>query len=177
MNLLMRQNFKENVRLFKSVKRKLRCILGEDIFMEHIGSTALKRMWGKNIIDVLIGAKNLQEVEKMARKLEKHKFFRGRNHASGSYIFLASRQSETKSGDVHLHVVVEQTETFCDFLSVKAYLCANPAVAANYVACKRLAAQEAQNDRARYKALKSIYMTKIVEEAKQWSCTQKATTF
>lgn len=37
MSLIVRQNFKKNARLFKSVQQELRGILGNDIFIEHIG--------------------------------------------------------------------------------------------------------------------------------------------
>lgn len=172
MSLIVRQNFKKNARLFKSVQQELRRVLGDDIFIEHIGSTAVKRMWGKNIIDIVIGVSDEREVEKTVQKLERHKFFRGRNHASGSYIFMASRQSETKSGDVHLHVVVRQSEAFNDFLSLKAYLCANGRAVSDYVAHKRFAVRQAQNDRERYKALKSLFMAKIIEDARKFNRVQ-----
>ena len=167
-NFFIRQNFKRNAHLFKSIQRELKHILSENTMIEHIGSTSIKRMWGKNIIDIAIGVQNEAEVEKVAQQLEKHRFFRGRNHASGAYIFLASRQSETKSGDIHLHVVPRQSDAFYDFLSVRAYFRANPKAVSDYIAYKRFAVHEAQNNRARYKAIKSIFMAKIVKEARDF---------
>ncbi len=47
---LKRQNIKENKRIYKDILIKLREELGNDVTINHVGSTAIPNMYGKNII-------------------------------------------------------------------------------------------------------------------------------
>lgn len=53
---LVRQNFKQNKKIFNNVKKQLPKEFDLGIPIDHVGSTALKNMYGKNIIVILIGA-------------------------------------------------------------------------------------------------------------------------
>lgn len=112
---LVRQNYRENMRLFCKIKRKLSSILGNEVAIEHVGSTAIKRMSGKNIIDILVGVPENEEVEKIAKKIDEMGYSRGKNNSSGDYIFFASRAAETASGDTHIHLAAQNSERFRDF--------------------------------------------------------------
>lgn len=98
--------------------------------IEHVGSTALPQMSGKNIIDILIGVPTLKEMEPIAQQIEKRNFFRGKKHAAGAYIFFTSQQNETTNGDIHLHLTLQNSERFQDFILFKTYLLKHPEVAA-----------------------------------------------
>ena len=51
---LVRQNFKTNKKIYNETKHNLRKKLDKSISIEHVGSTAIPNMYGKNIIDIPI---------------------------------------------------------------------------------------------------------------------------
>lgn len=52
---IMEQDLVANQRYFAEIKQQLRTLLGDTVTIEHVGSTAVPGLIGKNIIDVLIG--------------------------------------------------------------------------------------------------------------------------
>ena len=60
---LHKQNYKDNKKIYRSIESKIREKLGNNVPINHVGSTAIKNMWGKNIIDVLVGANSEYEME------------------------------------------------------------------------------------------------------------------
>ena len=47
---LKRQNIKENKKVYNEVLKRLKNELGNDVTINHVGSTAIPNMYGKNII-------------------------------------------------------------------------------------------------------------------------------
>ena len=67
---LEKQNFKENKKFYNKIEKELRKKLKIDIPIEQVGSTAIPDMYGKNIMDILIGAKDNIEFEEVKNILE-----------------------------------------------------------------------------------------------------------
>ena len=102
---LVRQNYLKNKRLFNKIRIQLAVSLVKDIKIEHVGSTAIPNMSGKNIIDVLVGAPNIELLETLASKIEELGFFPStKNNVDSGCLFFASSQSETESGDTHIRL-------------------------------------------------------------------------
>ncbi|OGB74503.1 hypothetical protein A2V68_02715 [candidate division Kazan bacterium RBG_13_50_9] len=164
----IRQNYRENTRLFNKIKCQFICILGGNVVIEHVGSTAIPKMSGKNIIDILIGVPTISEIKKVAQKIDKAGYFRGRHNPSGEYIFFASRNTETGSGDTHIHLTAQNTERYDDFLALKKYLLDRPSVAKKYSDLKRNITKTAGNDRQKYKLLKNDYIDELLKSARKY---------
>ncbi len=61
---LVKQDYDENKKLYEKVENELRKKIGEDIPITHVGSTAIPSiLYGKNIIDILVGAKDKEQFE------------------------------------------------------------------------------------------------------------------
>ena len=73
---LKKQNFEENKIKFEILKTKLKSILKADAPISHVGSTAIPKMFGKNIIDILVGAKDEGEFLKFSKLLTKNGYFK-----------------------------------------------------------------------------------------------------
>lgn len=170
---IVRQNYKKNVCLFNNTKDKLTAILGNNVIIDHIGSTAIPKMSGKNIIDIVVGVPQLCDIENTASTLEQTKFYRGTNNSHGDYIFFASRKEETKSGDIHIHVVMQDSERFNDFISIKQYLLNNPKAVKEYTLVKHKVAELSRKERSQYKTLKSEYMNKLIMKAREYTESKK----
>lgn len=165
---IVRQNYRENARLFQRIKRQLQETLGGKVAIEHVGSTAIKGMLGKNIVDVLVGVPENTEIENTAKKIDQMGYFRGETHSVGDYIFFASRAAETGSGDVHIHLVAKASERFKDFLTLKHYLAENPSAAKEYSNRKQKIADEADHDRKQYKVVKAKYVDELMNKAREY---------
>lgn len=155
----------ELARRFETEEKRLRVILGNDVSIEHVGSSAVG-IGGKNIVDILIGVKGAEEMDSTRDKLVKNGYYEG-NDSHEDRIFMASRKEETGEGDCHIHICLIGSEVYSDFLRLRDYLRANPEIAKEYLEMKQLFAERAGFDRKKYKALKSEYVAGLLKKARK----------
>lgn len=162
---IIKQEFDENKKKYKYEEKRLKCVLGEDVLIEHVGSTAIPDMVGKNIIDILVGAKDEREFEEFKFKIKEMGYFPSTGSANNIYQFFASREEETGDGDVHIHLVIDDTKRYRDFIVLRNYLLNNCDEAKAYAQCKLDILQNITSDRRTYRNVKSDYVTKLIERA------------
>lgn len=162
---LVKQNFKQNKKKYLEVESKLKNNIS-NVTITHVGSTAIPNMYGKNIIDILIGVSK-EDFENVATILEKLGYIPSYNSKTDIYQFFASTKEETKSGDVHIHLVVINTDRYNDFIILKNYLLKNKEEAKEYSDYKKKIIANGNNKREDYKKEKSIYVSKLLERAKR----------
>jgi GrpB-like predicted nucleotidyltransferase (UPF0157 family) len=163
---LEKQDFKKNKELYKRIENKLRKDIDINIPIDHVGSTAIPNMYGKNIIDILIGVNDNNEFNKIKEILEKNGFYASTR--KDIYQFFASRKEETKSGDIHIHLALINTDRYKDFLILKNYLLNNEEEALNYSNLKQDLLNNGVKEREEYKKIKSEYVSKLLERAKKY---------
>lgn len=164
---LVLQDFDKNKQAYQNAKQTLQKTLGENIDIHHVGSTAIPGIVGKNIIDVLVGADNKTEFEVFEKQLTSLGFYASQNSKTDIYTFFASSQSETTSGDVHIHLVIKNTQRYNEFLILKNYLLQVPKEAQNYSEHKKQILEQTL-ERKQYRQIKSQYVTALIERAKQY---------
>lgn len=164
---LERQNKKVNTKIYTSVVKKLRKKIGKEVPIDHVGSTAIPNMYGKNIIDILIGAQNEEELEELTIKLKELGYFPGRNSTGMIYRFFASTEEETKSGDIHIHLVIIDSDRYRDFLILKKYLLKNKEERKNYSNLKKELIKNGHFVREDYKSVKSEYVSALLDRARK----------
>lgn len=149
---------------FEAEKARIRGILGNNVTIEHVGSSAVG-IGGKNIVDILIGVKDTDEMQRVRDELEENGYFEG-NDSHPDRIFMATSEAETKEGDYHVHISPRETDTYQDFIILRDYLRNNPEEAERYYREKETLAKETKYDRKKYRALKSEYVSKLIKKAK-----------
>lgn len=165
---LEEQNYNENQKKFKEIKQKLEDEINKNIEIIHVGSTSIPSIkYGKNIIDILIGAKDKKEFAEIAKILESINYIPSDKSKTEEYQFFSSTKEETKSGDIHIHLVLKDTNKYKEFILLKQYLLENKKEAIAYSNFKQKLIAEKINDRKEYKRLKSEYVDKIIEKIKQ----------
>lgn len=164
---LEKQNKKVNTGIYNKVCKNIRKIVGLNVPINHVGSTAIPNMYGKNIIDILIGAKNEEELEELTIKLKNMGYFPGKNSTGLIYRFFASREEETGSGDVHIHLVIIDSDRYRDFLILKKYLLENNDERKKYSDLKKELIKNGNVIREDYKKLKSEYVSSLLERARK----------
>lgn len=165
---LHRQNYSENKKLYTRIENALKEKLGYSTPINHVGSTAIKNMWGKNIIDVLVGASSENEMEKFSKIIKDLGFFSGNNFSEMIYRFFANTKEETKSGDIHIHLAYINSDRYQDFLLLKNYLVQNIKEAKDYSDFKRNLINNGNILRVDYKNIKSKYVTDLIKRAKDY---------
>jgi hypothetical protein len=162
---LEEQNYNENQKKFKEIKQKLEDEINKNIEIIHVGSTSIPSIkYGKNIIDILIGAKDKKEFAEIAKILESINYIPSDKSKTEEYQFFSSTNEETKSGDIHIHLVLKDTNRYKEFILLKQYLLENEKEAIAYSKFKQKLIAEKINDRKEYKRLKSEYVDKIIEK-------------
>ena len=164
---LVRQNLKENKKIYNSVVKVLRKVIDKNVPIDHVGSTVIPNMYGKNIIDVLIGAKNLKEIEDLTNIISSLGFYGSKKNRDDVYRFFASTEKETKSGNIHIHLVLLETDRYKDFIILKDYLLNNKKEAKEYSKLKRHLLRNGYEDRKEYKRIKSEYVSNLIIRAKK----------
>ena len=154
---------------FTRVKNKLTPVLADGSQIHHVGSTAVPGLDGKNILDILISAKDSERMNELRDKLVAIGYFPSLNPSSRQdYIFLASRREETGEGDIHIHLAVTGTDTHDNFLILRDYLRTYDDEAVRYSNIKYEYAKQANYDRSAYKKLKAAYVDKLLQRARRW---------
>ena len=166
---IVKQNFRKNKKIFKSMQKQLKRDLNEEIQIEHVGSTAIPNMYGKNIVDILIGAEDINEFNYIERVLEKNGFYGSKKSKNKEYQFFASRTEETKGGDVHIHLTLKETQRYKDFILLRNYLLNNKNERVEYSNFKRNLINNKIDEREKYKKAKSEYVSKLIQNARRES--------
>ena len=149
---------------FVSEKQRLLSFLPDTLIVEHVGSSAVG-IGGKNIIDILIGVSDQDEMLRVRDILKENGYFEGHD-SHGDRIFLASSKNETGDGDFHIHICPITCNSYKDFILLRDFLISNPEKSKEYYNKKIEFANKAGFDRQKYKTLKSQYLTQLLSEIK-----------
>ena len=110
MVILEKQNYNQNLRLYNEIKEQLKKQINKEIEISNVGSTSIPSIkYGKNIIDILIGAKDKKEFAEITKILESINYILSDKSKTEEYQFFASTKEETKSGDIHIHLALKDT--------------------------------------------------------------------
>ena len=165
---LIKQDFDKNKKIYQNIEKELRTKISINVPITHVGSTAIPNMYGKNIIDILIGAKDKKQFDEIAKELIDCGFIPSNNSKTDVYQFFASKKEETGSGDIHIHLVMENTNRYLDFIILKKYLLANKEEALAYSNYKKQIISQGITERKKYKSIKSEYVTELLERARKY---------
>ena len=133
MVILEEQNYNQNIRAYNEIKNQLKKQINKVIEVSHVGSTSIPSIkYGKNIIDILIGVKDKKEFAEIAKILESINYIPSDKSKTEEYQFFASTKEETKSGDIHIHLALKDTNRYKEFILLKEYLLENEKEAIAY---------------------------------------------
>ena len=151
--------------LFEQERNRLSKLMPTNVRLEHVGSSAVY-IGGKNIIDILVGVPKHEDMISVKNILMKNGYFEGTD-SHEDRIFLASTAKETGEGDFHIHICPINEESYEDFIILRNFLRKNHQKAQEYLEKKYEFAKESKFDRKKYKHLKSVYVSKLLAEAKK----------
>ena len=138
--------------------------------IEHFGSTAVPGLSAKPVVDVLVEVTDLEQAKrKIVPVLEAQGydyFWRATKGDDGPpfYAWFIKRDPETNARTHHIHMV-EHHFPHWDSLRFRDHLIANPDVAREYEALKRLLAAEHAHDRIAYTRGKAEFIERVTSQA------------
>ncbi|MGG2071893.1 GrpB family protein [Lysinibacillus irui] len=146
-------------------KRRIQKVIGHALLgIEHIGSTSIKGLKAKPIIDILLGVKSIEEVPELIEALSNI------DYEYVPKLELMDRRFFRKGlwgqGTCHLHVCEYNSKEWNDKCLFRDYLRINPQAAKEYETLKEQLANHFQYDRQTYTKKKGPFIQKIIARAK-----------
>ena len=125
---------------------------GYNITIEHIGSTSVKSLCAKPIIDILIGIDHLNDGLECIHDLEAIGYeYKAENGVPGRHFF-AKGNPRTH----HLHIVEMNSDLWHEHLMFRDYLRNSSDARLRYSELKKELALKYENDREKYTSSKSL---------------------
>ena len=137
---------------------RLKNILGPVIRdIQHVGSTAIKNIKAKPIIDIGIAVNSFDAVLEYQEQLKDAGFYYRPNSDLGEQLLFASGSLYERTGDLQthfIHIVKTGSMDWINYINFRYYLNQNPDIAKQYEDLKVSLAEKAPEDRGREKYLK-----------------------
>ncbi|MBS3766059.1 GrpB family protein [Candidatus Bipolaricaulota bacterium] len=150
---------------FEEEAEKLKEIFTNLVAIHHIGSTAIRGVKAKPVIDILLVVDDLSAVAGFVEELEKLGYtYKGENGLPGREYFEKGDPVHTH----HLHVFEEGDREIDRHLLFRDYLNAHPKEAKAYSALKESLAVEYRTDPEGYTEAKSDFISEIDRKANNW---------
>ncbi|SEQ47864.1 GrpB domain, predicted nucleotidyltransferase, UPF0157 family [Lachnospiraceae bacterium NE2001] len=148
--------------------KKIKRILGDDIVdVQHVGSTSIKSICAKPIIDIAVAVKSFQDIMKHNEELSNNGIVYRKQDIPGQHLY--------RSGDLEhdivthfIHVVIYDCEAWHNYLNFRDYMNAHPEDAKAYDQLKRKLCSKYPGDRDLYLEGKKELITELLSKARQW---------
>lgn len=137
------------------------------IDIQHIGSTAIEQIHAKPIIDIVVGVKQLEDVQSLLPSLEQiNVIFRGQD-VLNQFLFVLNDSTQDMRTH-HIHIVIHNGLDWNNYINFRDYLNSNHIKAQEYDQLKLDLADKYPTDRSSYTSSKTSLICQLLEEANQW---------
>ena len=155
-------NAEETITLMKT-------ILGDTcIDIQHVGSTSIKHICAKPIIDIAVAVNELVDILPYNDVLANNGIYYRKEETTGQLLYLmGDLENEIKTH--HIHVVKYNSVNWRNYLNFRDYLNQFPDKAKVYNELKQELAEKYASERKLYTAGKSEMIKILLKEAKEWN--------
>lgn len=126
--------------------------------IQHIGSTSVKGLKAKPIVDIGVGVRSFDDVYPLMPVLEKHGVMYRIDH--GDQLFFSCGDFERNIRTHHIHVVIYNGERWNEFIKFRETLTNNPEIRKQYEDLKVRLLREYADNREKYTAMKAEFIQK-----------------
>lgn len=145
---------------------RLKGIFGKAaVDIQHVGSTAVKSIKAKPIIDIAVGVKDLNYAKRFIPLMERNGYMY-KDIGRDRELFFSSGDFENDIRNCHIHVVEVRGKEWADYITFRDYLNDNINVAKEYETLKLDLCEKYSEDRESYTAGKSEFIRKTLREAR-----------
>ena len=147
-----------------ALAKDLTTILGRAGRIEHIGSTAVKGMRAKPVIDLMVGAEDCAEQRAFAHRLAEN----GWSDMGEAGVAGRRHLRRRSGGDVNIHIVLLGSAHWVNNLAIRDFLRAHMDEQRRYVALKEASMAGGADRLLAYSARKAPYLQALLERALAW---------
>lgn len=149
------------------VEEKLLMDVLGDIILEihHVGSTAIKGLMAKPIIDILLVVNSLEQIEEIEKRLVNLGYINMGCQGIEDRYFFPKGSDEARTH--YLHIVEPKSETYYNQILFRNYLNEHQEYVKKYCDLKQELALKYACDRKKYTAAKSDFIKSVVKLAKE----------
>lgn len=161
------EEFNENWRdEYLEEEKLLKKILGDRVVsIHHVGSTAIKGLMAKPIIDILMVVNSLDIILEFEELLKDYDYTnRGTQGVLDRYLFVKGPEDARTH---YVHIVLPKSNTYYNQILFRDYLNRYPEYIKKYCELKQELALKYANDRKMYTASKNGFITNVIELAKK----------
>lgn len=150
---------------YEKEKELLREVLGDRaIEIHHVGSTSIKGLKAKPVIDILVAIEDLNMIEEIEELLNEYDYSnRGHQGVEDRYFF-AKGPEEARTH--YIHFVEPKNNTYYNLVLFKKYLIEHEEYIKKYCDLKQELAKKYPDERKKYTAGKSEFITEVVRLAR-----------
>ncbi len=159
-------------RAAEETKHTLKRIFGSvAVDIQHIGSTSIRTISAKPIIDIAVAVNDYELVLNKCDELEKAEIvFRFDERPEQLLFVMGDFEKDTRS--LHIHVVLYGSDEWNNYINFRDYLNTHIAAAKEYEAVKLRLAEQYPDDRIAYTDGKQEVIDKLLAEARVWKIKQ-----
>ena len=158
---------KEWANLFKEEKKLLHSIIGEQTLgIEHFGSTAIKDIHAKPVIDIVVGVRTLGDVDRFDKKrliIEADYYHLPRVQIDGKVVFAKFSDVKNLIRTHYLHIVEYEGDWWNKHLLFRDRLNADLTLRKEYETLKLTIAEEHSDDAKAYTDAKEAFIEKVLK--------------
>lgn len=148
---------------FRVIREELLAVISPiAVTVEHIGSTSVPGLAAKPVIDVLLGARSLAEVESNIEALGDLGYAYVKKYEDVLPMRRYFVKSPAASFRVHLHAVELGSHLWLEHLAFRDALRSDPALRARYQSLKLQLAHAFADDKAAYSAAKDPFVQSVI---------------
>ena len=151
--------------LFEDEKKRLSKFLSGNVQIEHVGSTAVPGLGGKGIIDIyIVGPRD--DLDRVSAEVLKSGYEYRPRVSVDQHVFHRIDLPDPIEGTrrYHVHISYPEAEDFKQAIKFRDYLRSHPQDVQKYAEAKQKAANEADQDKDKYMAIKTPAISEILEK-------------
>lgn len=142
--------------------------LGEKFKINHVGSSAISGLGGKNFVDIQLLAPTKKIANKTVKKLESIGYTHVKDAGDKYRIFFnINRSYNRKKIHVHLHLMWKTSNKYKDYLLFRDYLRKHSEEIKRYYSLKKKWAKKAGSVRKKFTEMKTDYVKEVLKKAKK----------
>lgn len=147
----------------------LRRLLGDAaVDIQHVGSTSISGLSAKPILDIVIGVRELGDLDPYAAKLEQMQIHEAGQDLPGQRLFVMG-DFEKNTRTHHIHAVQWNSDAWKNYIRFRDYLRSFEEKRSAYEAEKRRLAGLYPISRETYTMQKAAMIEKLLDEANRWA--------
>ena len=158
------ENAKQTIELLWTV------LAGTAVDIQHIGSTSIRHIHAKPIIDLAVGVKSLDDINSLIPLLERiGVIYRNADHPGQQLFVMGDFENEIRTH--HVHVVEVNNPAWHNYINFRDYLNDRPEKAKLYDELKQKLFCQYTDNRGAYTAGKQALISELLKEAAQYKGT------